>query len=88
MVATQAAADLGLEPHDLSTPLLMRAVYGPRPPKLIAVVRAPTARLHAAYHIHPHYHEQWVLLGGEQGCGHVMLGMCFVCNTMCAADIV
>ena len=33
----------------------MRAVYGDRTVKIIAVLREPTARLHAAFHNYEHY---------------------------------
>ena len=41
--------------HALSVPHLMRAVYGDRTVKIIAVLREPTARLHAAFHNYEHY---------------------------------
>jgi len=33
----------------------MRAVYGDRTVKIIAVLREPTTRLHAAFHNYEHY---------------------------------
>ena len=36
-------------------PHLMRAVYGDRTVKIIAVLREPTTRLHAAFHNYEHY---------------------------------
>mmetsp|Transcript_7436 Transcript_7436/g.30108 ORF Transcript_7436/g.30108 Transcript_7436/m.30108 type:complete len:499 (-) Transcript_7436:100-1596(-) len=41
--------------HALSVPHLMRAVYGDRDVKIIAVLREPVARLHAAYSHYEHY---------------------------------
>jgi hypothetical protein len=37
----------------------MRAVYGDRTVKIIAVLREPTARLHAAFHNYEHYGEHF-----------------------------
>jgi hypothetical protein len=41
---------VGMAQKDLILPLLMRAVHGNRPPKLLAVLREPTERLHAGYY--------------------------------------
>ena len=41
--------------HALSVPHLMRAIYGDRDVKIIAVLREPVARLHAAYSHYEHY---------------------------------
>ena len=45
--------------HALSVPHLMRAVYGDRDVKIIAVLREPVARLHAAYSHYEHYAERF-----------------------------
>jgi hypothetical protein len=36
-------------------PLIMRAAYGSRPPKLIVLLRNPVDRLHAAFWDYDHY---------------------------------
>ena len=43
------------EGHALSVPHLMRAVYGEREVKIIAVLREPAARLHSAFWNYEHY---------------------------------
>jgi hypothetical protein len=35
--------------QQVSLPLLVRAAYGPTPPKLVVVLRDPADRLHAAF---------------------------------------
>jgi hypothetical protein len=40
---------------DQAVPLLARAVYGDKLPKLVAVLRNPTERLHSAYYGYDHY---------------------------------
>ncbi|GLC34028.1 hypothetical protein PLESTB_000830200 [Pleodorina starrii] len=54
--ATEAGVDWDTEAHN---PLLVRAVYGDRPPKMILVARDPIARLYSAYHGYPHYHGKY-----------------------------
>ncbi|GLI66090.1 hypothetical protein VaNZ11_009812 [Volvox africanus] len=54
--ATEAGIRWDTEAHN---PLLMRAVYGDRPPKLILVARDPIARLYSAFHGYPHYHNKY-----------------------------
>ncbi len=54
--AVQAGIDYDLDSHN---PLLVRAVYGSRPPKMVVVVRDPVARLFSAFHGYPHYHGKY-----------------------------
>ncbi|KAG2501332.1 hypothetical protein HYH03_001123 [Edaphochlamys debaryana] len=54
--AATAGIDYETEQHN---PLLIRAVYGARPPKMIVLVREPIARLYSAYHNYPHYHTKY-----------------------------
>jgi hypothetical protein len=53
LLALQLASSVGKSQGDLVLPLLMRAAYGARPPRLIAVIREPVARFHAAYYAEP-----------------------------------
>ena len=52
----QLAARAGID-HDkeMHNPLLVRAVYGQRPPKMVVVVRNPLPRLLSAFYGYPHY---------------------------------
>lgn len=45
--------------HSLSVPQLIRGVYGDREVKIIAVLREPGARLHAAFWNYEHYRNQF-----------------------------
>ncbi|KAG2501323.1 hypothetical protein HYH03_001116 [Edaphochlamys debaryana] len=51
--AKLAGIDWRTEAHN---PLLVRGVYGARPPKMILLAREPLRRLFSAYHGYPHYH--------------------------------
>jgi hypothetical protein len=39
----------------MTPPFIMRAVYGPRPPTLLVVLRDPIDRLEFSYWYHVHY---------------------------------
>ncbi|GFH11325.1 sulfotransferase [Haematococcus lacustris] len=52
-LAKQAGIDYDLDQH---LPLIMRALYMTRPPRLVALLRNPLDRLHSAYYGYPHYH--------------------------------
>ncbi|EFJ53051.1 hypothetical protein VOLCADRAFT_85926 [Volvox carteri f. nagariensis] len=54
--ATDAGIDWETEAHN---PLLVRAVYGDKMPKMILVARDPIARLYSAFHGYPHYHGKY-----------------------------
>jgi hypothetical protein len=56
----QVAQEVGLSHASLSLPLLVRAAYGPTPPKLVVMLREPGARLHSAFWRTNEYQEQWV----------------------------
>ncbi|MEW5313500.1 MAG: hypothetical protein WDW38_005064 [Sanguina aurantia] len=43
----------------MHVPLLMRAVYGSRPPRLVVLARNPIQRLHSAYYCYQHYHSKY-----------------------------
>ncbi|GAX80445.1 hypothetical protein CEUSTIGMA_g7884.t1 [Chlamydomonas eustigma] len=44
--------------RDQNIPLLMRAVYAEKLPRLVAVLRDPIDRIHSAYYGYPHYHSR------------------------------
>lgn len=53
----QLAAKAGIDhQRDAHIPLLVAAVYGARPPKMVLVARNPLPRLYSAYWAYPHYH--------------------------------
>ncbi|GFR42500.1 hypothetical protein Agub_g3302 [Astrephomene gubernaculifera] len=54
--AVSAGIDYDTEAHN---PLLVRAVYGNRPPKMILVVRDPIPRLYSAFMGYPHYYGKY-----------------------------
>jgi hypothetical protein len=45
----QRAKAAGIPYKDLQLPMLIRAVYGARPPRLITMVRDPVERMYANY---------------------------------------
>jgi hypothetical protein len=49
----QLAASVGKSQGEMVLPLLMRAAYGHRPPRMVAVIRDPISRFHAAYYAEP-----------------------------------
>lgn len=54
--AEEAGIKWDTEAHN---PLLLRAVYGERPPKMILVAREPISRLYSAFHGYPHYNGKY-----------------------------
>ncbi|GLI70541.1 hypothetical protein VaNZ11_015457 [Volvox africanus] len=55
----QLAANLGLPYNEISLPLLVSAVYGRRPPKMVVLVRNPVDRLYSAYWRYGHYRDKF-----------------------------
>ncbi|EFJ46167.1 hypothetical protein VOLCADRAFT_93309 [Volvox carteri f. nagariensis] len=55
----ELAASLGLPYNDISLPLLISAVYGRRPPKMVVLVRNPVDRLYSAYWRYGHYRDKY-----------------------------
>ncbi len=56
MPGVQVAQEHGFDfMRDQNIPLLMRAVYGSKLPRLLAVLRDPVQRLHSAFYGYPHY---------------------------------
>lgn len=54
--AKEAGIDWDSEAHN---PLLVRAVYGARPPKMILLARDPIRRLYSAFMGYPHYYGKY-----------------------------
>ena len=71
----QVAAGLGVHYDHLHVPLIMSALYGSRPPRLIVLLREPLERLHSAYWNYGHYHLKFgkcvCVKGGRSTCLHV-----------------
>ncbi|PNH00714.1 hypothetical protein TSOC_013450, partial [Tetrabaena socialis] len=57
-LARSAAAGIDYD-REAHNPLLVRAVYGLRPPKMILLARNPIDRLFSAFHGYPHYHGKY-----------------------------
>lgn len=58
----QRAAKAGIDyMKDQHLPLLVRAVYGNRIPKMVLLARDPVQRLYSAYFGYPHYHNKYGL---------------------------
>jgi hypothetical protein len=57
----QVARETGVHYDDLHLPVVMRAAYGKRPPKLVMMVRNPIDRLHSAYWQYEHYKKKYGL---------------------------
>eukprot|EP00191_Tetraselmis_sp_GSL018_P003786 CAMPEP_0177598730 /NCGR_PEP_ID=MMETSP0419_2-20121207/12543_1 /TAXON_ID=582737 /ORGANISM="Tetraselmis sp., Strain GSL018" /LENGTH=412 /DNA_ID=CAMNT_0019091271 /DNA_START=204 /DNA_END=1442 /DNA_ORIENTATION=+ len=55
----EAAAAANVSHRFAQLPLLMRAVYGARPPRLVAILRDPVERFHHAFWAHPHYRDRY-----------------------------
>ncbi|KAG2498747.1 hypothetical protein HYH03_003486 [Edaphochlamys debaryana] len=55
----KAARNMGMPYDDLSLPLIMSAVYGRRPPKLVIMLRNPIERLYSAFWHYGHYQTRY-----------------------------
>ena len=55
--AVQVAAKHGLSLDDIHVPLLVRAVYGNFPVKIVALLRNPVDRIKSAYYGLAHYRD-------------------------------
>ena len=54
LAAHDAATGTGGVGHEMTPPFVMKAVYGPRRPRLVALVRDPIDRLETSFWVHPH----------------------------------
>ena len=61
-MCAQAVASLGLQFDDVNLPLLLHAVYGNYPVKLVFLLRDPVARLEGAFWCASHTSARHVLL--------------------------
>jgi len=55
----EAVAASGIGYRHAQLPLLMKAVYGSRQPRLVAILRNPVDRFHHAFWSHPHYRDRY-----------------------------
>lgn len=46
----QRAHAAGIEYRDMQLPMLLRALYGSRPPRLVVMVRNPVDRMYSNYY--------------------------------------
>ncbi|KAG2432485.1 hypothetical protein HXX76_008830 [Chlamydomonas incerta] len=55
----QVAKKIGIPYNDMSLPLVLSAVYGKRPPRMIVMLRNPVERLYSAFWRYSHYNTKY-----------------------------